>query len=202
MADADPRPFNPLDYESIAKSVVDALLPRPLIALEEVAHFPGSGIYALYYTGDFPAYELLASPGGHTPIYVGKGAPGGGRTGSGSPGESGGHKLYERLRVHYRSITRAANLALADFLCRHLVVESVWVPLAERVLISRFQPVWNVVVSGFGNNAPGGGRGGTELPLWDILHPGRPWAEGLQSETTSAQIIADVRQHLREHAGG
>ncbi len=202
MAAADPRPFNPLDYESIAKSIVDALLPRSLIALEDVERFPGSGIYALYYTGDFPAYELIASPAGHIPIYVGKGAPGGGRTGSGSPGEPGGRKLYERLRMHCRSITRATNLDVANFLCRYLVVEPVWVPLAERVLISGLQPVWNVVVSGFGNNAPGGGRGGTELPLWDILHPGRPWAEGLQSETTSAQIIADIRRHLREHTGG
>ncbi|MEE1273759.1 MAG: Eco29kI family restriction endonuclease, partial [Olegusella sp.] len=59
--------------------------------------------------------------------------------------------------------------------------------------------VWNMLVEGFGNHDPGKGRRQGMRPLWDMLHPGRPWAEKLQPHTISAaQIAADALQYLTD----
>ncbi len=84
-----------------------------------------------------------------------------------------------------------ANLDLADFSCRHLVVEDIWIPLGEALLIERFQPLWNVVVDGFGNHDPGAGRHSGQRPLWDVVHPGRPWAGKLRENTRPLPAILD-----------
>ena len=81
----DPIPYNPLDKENLSASVAEALLgrkPRPLGGLER---FAGAGIYAIYYTGDFPQYETIANRNRddrfEAPIYVGKAISEGGRKG-------------------------------------------------------------------------------------------------------------------------
>ena len=79
-------PFNPLDKRHLGESVGQALLHQPVVPLSEIPTFIGAGIYALYYTGKFPAYEPLASAnsGGNfcAPIYVGRAVPKGARKGS------------------------------------------------------------------------------------------------------------------------
>ena len=97
--------------------------------------------------------------------------------------------LFNRLKQHSRSIEQAANLDIAEFSCRFLVVVPVWITLAERFLIEHFSPLWNTVVDGFGNHDPGSGRRNMKRPKWDILHPGREWATRLSPEETEAQII-------------
>ena len=53
------------------------------------------------------------------------------------------------------------------------------------MLISRFEPLWNKLVDGFGNHDPGKGRYQQKKSAWDLLHPGRPWAERLQANPLS-----------------
>ena len=47
----------------------------------------------------------------------------------------------------------------------------------DNILIREFRPLWNSVVDGFGNNDPGRGRYNQAMSDWDVLHPGRPYAE-------------------------
>jgi len=71
-----------LDRVELGKSVERALLSRELVPLPPAVRFPGAGLYALYYTGDFEPYRAIAPPArkvGDIPIYVGRAAPPGGR---------------------------------------------------------------------------------------------------------------------------
>ncbi len=105
----------------------------------------------------------------------------------------------DRLRKHARSIEQASNLELDDFRCRFLVLDDVWVRMAERMLISWYKPLWNVIVDGFGNNDPGKRRATQFRSSWDVLHPGRPWAEKLaQGETSVADIEERINRHFRD----
>ena len=110
-----------------------------------------------------------------------------------------GSVLYNRLRVHYASIDQASNLAVQGFLCRYLIIDEIWVPLAESLLITQFAPVWNQAVDGFGIKTPGAGRNLQKRSEWDVLHPGRSFASGLQeSKKTEVDIRARVAQHIAE----
>lgn len=184
----------------MAESTARALLLRPAGALPPAEGFDGAGIYAIYYTGDFPAYAPLAAKnrGGRfeAPIYVGKADPKGGRRG-GALDKAPGSALFDRLAKHARSIEQAANLKLGDFHCRYLVVDEVWIRMAERMLIAWHQPVWNVVVDGFGNNDPGSRRKDQYRSPWDVLHPGRSWADKLgDGGLTAKEVIARIDAHL------
>jgi len=85
--------------------------------------------------------------------------------------------LFSRLEDHRKSVEAAANLSIHDFHCRYLVVDDIWIPLGESLLIDFFNPIWNSEVDGFGNHDPGKGRHLGAKPSWDTLHPGRGWAE-------------------------
>jgi hypothetical protein len=111
------------------------------------------------------------------------------------------------MRDHARSIDAAQNLALKDFTVRYLVVEDIWIALGESLLIAWFEPVWNVVVDGFGNHAPGSGRAKGARPVWDTLHPGRTWASSLAAPAVTLNEITDrIALHLsreqRPYSGG
>jgi len=79
------EPYNPLDKRRLGESVAKALLARPVVALPPAEPFVGAGIYALYYTGSFPAYRKIAERNASdqwaAPIYVGKAVPPGARKG-------------------------------------------------------------------------------------------------------------------------
>jgi len=189
--------YDPLDYDNIGKSVVRALLGKDPEALSQDLRFDGAGIYALYYTGDFPLYRPIARPPLQVPIYIGKAIYGGRRKGWVSALQSGVRQpLAKRLCEHAWSINQAENLALEDFLFKLLVVKQVWISLAERILIERFRPVWNAVIDGFGNHAPGSGRTSMRCPKWDTMHPGRPWAAELRQEYSRDQIAREIKEHL------
>jgi hypothetical protein len=203
MTDTNVIPFNPLHKRHLGESVGQALLRRPLIAMGALTSFSGAGVYAIYYQGGFPAYEALASrnrqQGCVAPIYVGKAVPKGARKG-GDLEAAPGKVLFNRLMQHRRSIEEAVNLDPADFQCRFLVVDDIWIPLGESLLIAKFSPLWNLLIDGFGNHDPGSGRHAGVRPRWDVLHPGRSWAEKCQPREESAeQIAADARQYLRDH---
>ena len=202
MGQSAEKPFDPLDYGNIANSVVAALLGRPLLPLAGLGAFDGAGIYALYYSGAQEQYAPIAAPVGESPIYVGKAVPTGARKGADAGATSSTRALYGRLRQHAGSVEQAENLDTVDFPCRYLVVEPVWIRLAEQVLVQEFRPVWNTVLDGFGNHAPGRGRHAMRRPRWDIVHPGRSWAKGLEPAEEPSAIWDEVRAHLERRGGG
>ncbi len=185
-------PYNPLDKKNLGISVADAMLAKPVIPLPLSTHFVGAGIYAIYYVGGFPPYAPIAERNiegqFEAPIYVGKAIPAGARRGGGL-GVTTGPVLFNRLSEHARSIDQAANLDRSDFFCRYLVVDDIWIPLGESLLIEGFAPVWNTTVDGFGNHDPGKGRYNSQRPPWDMVHPGRPWAERMQPNRRSEEEI-------------
>ena len=174
--------FNPLDKTHLAESVKDHLLKRPVVPLPP-KRFSGAGIYALYYTGQFPAYRRIAavvpSDEGAIPIYVGKAVPQGARKGGYELDADPGDVLHKRISEHATSIEAARNLILAEFFCRYLLVDDIWIPLGESLLIETFKPVWNDL-GGFGHHDQGKARRGQMKSPWDTLHPGRPWADKVE----------------------
>lgn len=108
-------------------------------------------------------------------------------------GKTESRALYDRLSEHAESIIVGQGLELADFSCRYLTVDAIWIPLGESLLINMFSPIWNVKVDGFGNHDPGGGRKGQKKSQWDILHPGRAWAEKLTGiGETYEEVVAKL----------
>jgi hypothetical protein len=199
------EPYNPLAKINLGKSVAEALLEQPAHPLAGAPKVAGAGIYALYYTGDAPVYEPIARANQEElrwPIYVGKAVPSGARRGASLTTTAVGEALWKRLAEHRRSIAEVeragSGLRQRDFLTRHLVVDDIWIPLGESLLISRFRPLWNAYLDGFGNHAPGAGRYEGEVPLWDTLHPGRAAFQKLRPNAIRVETIeAAVREFLR-----
>ena len=187
--------YNPLDKMNLGNSVADAMLESQVHSLGTLEPFTGAGIYAIYYTGDFEAYRPLSERNRNhqftTPIYVGKAVPPGARKGNFGVDSEPGMALYKRLKEHAESIISAENLNIEDFFCRFLVVEDIWIPLGEALLIAKFSPIWNKLIDGFGNHDPGKGRYQQMRSKWDTLHIGRNWAIKCSVRTESAQQIAE-----------
>lgn len=196
--------YNPLDKLNLARSIEIKLLSQPANALASVEHIKGAGVYVIYYTGSFPAYVSLSrdnvKKAFKTPIYVGKAIPKGGRKGGLTKDVSADSRaLAERLRQHAVSIEEAVNLNLADFHVRHLIVDDIWIPLGENMLIETFKPVWNRAIDGFGNKDPGRRRATQYKSPWDVLHPGRKFAEKLADGGMTREFL--VQRVLDYFAG-
>lgn len=100
-----------------------------------------------------------------------------------------GPALFKRLAEHSKSIGVTKNLRIVDFYCRYLASDDIWIPLGESLLIERFQPLWNVLIEGFGIHTPGKGRKKQVRSKWDTFHPGRPLAADLPPNLkTAAQL--------------
>jgi hypothetical protein len=199
---SDATPYNPLDKVNLGASVAEALLGRKPRRLTDLPAFKGAGLYAIYYRGNLPVYARLSAlnqgDDPQAPIYVGKAVPEGAR--KGGVGRSSGTTtaLYRRLAEHADSIQASPTLKLDDFVCRSLVVDDIWIPLGEALLIAKFSPVWNTSIDGFGNHDPGRGRYQGMRPRWDVLHPGRAWAERCQPRSeTAEQIESEVKARLQ-----
>lgn len=189
------KPFNPLDKKNLGLSVADALLEQEASRLGDIQKFDGAGVYAIYYAGNFPLYKRISAKNKNKkfdwPIYVGKAVPAGSRKGGYGLDEQPGNVLFKRLQEHLASIEDAENVDTKDFFCRYLVVDDIWIPLGESLLIDKFSPLWNKVVDGFGNHDPGSGRHQQQNSPWDILHPGRAWAVKLKDNKKSRAKIAE-----------
>lgn len=198
--------FNPLDKRNLGISVTDALLGRPRSPLPPDKKFDGAGVYAIYYRGSFELYKpVAASTKGDEdddkPIYVGKAVPAGARKGGQGLDSEPGPVLFKRLSEHAESISQAENLRLNDFFCRYLTVDDIWIPLGENLLIEMFMPLWNLVIEGFGNHDPGKGRHQGKRSPWDVLHPGRTWADRLQPGNDLNSLTEAVRNfHAKARA--
>ena len=198
----DIKPYNPLDKINLGGSVAGAMLERPVYPLGSLDSFIGAGIYAIYYTGDFEAYNYLTirnkNGAFEVPIYVGKAVSPGARKGNFGLNTTPSPALYKRLKEHAESIDSAENLKIEDFFCRFLVVDDIWIPLGESLLIAKFSPIWNKLIDGFGNHDPGRGRYQQMRSKWDTLHPGREWAlKCMDRSETDVQIFSEVVDYLK-----
>ena len=190
--------FDPLDYQTIADTVVAALLDKPTKPLPPPERFPGAGVYILYYNGSFEPYSPVS--GSETPIYTGRAIPSGSRRGPAALRQieqTQATTLYKRLADHAQSIEAATNIELADFRCRYLVVKPIWIRIAEALLIHRFHPVWNALVDGFGLHDPGSTRYGQRKSDWDTLHPGRSWEPKMATGKPVEQVVEEIQNHFK-----
>jgi len=196
-------PYNPLDKMNLGRSVAEALLLRPVAPLAQTADLVGAGVYAIYYTGPFKPYQPVVEKNKDEafaqPIYVGKAVPKGARKGGLAFDASKGKALRDRLRQHAGSIEEAKNIDLADFHFRSLIVDDIWIPLGENMMIEQFKPIWNLVIDGFGNKDPGMRRATQYRSPWDVLHPGRQFAEKLADGDTKAKTLIT---RLKEYFAG
>ena len=192
-AHAEETPYNPLDKRNLGVSVADALLAKPMCSLPPPMSFVGAGIYAIYYAGECPFYAPFVQRNLNNqvsaPIYVGKAVPSGARKGGCGLDIPTGRVLFNRLYEHAASIRQCSTLRIEDFSCRYLVVDDIWIPLGEALMIQKFSPPWNVAVDGFGNHDPGNGRYNQQCSAWDVLHPGRSWVTRVKPNMRSLEQI-------------
>jgi hypothetical protein len=193
--------FHSPRFQSVVDEAMEFFNKTPVHELPPPVSFAGTGVYALYYLGSFDWYARIAHRNQETPsqpIYVGKAVPPGWRTARSQ--ETDAPVLYRRLQEHSRSIQQATNLETAHFQYRFMIlggIESDLIVPVEAELIRRHVPLWNSVIDGFGNHDPGSGRYNQAKSEWDVLHPGRPWAERLTGESPHREeIIAKVGQSL------
>ncbi len=186
-----------------------ALLAQPMVPLGTVKPAYGSGVYAIYYTGDHALYTRIS--GTETPIYVGKADP---SNGDASSSREQGPRLTGRLIEHAGTIATAEKYALenelapglspirlADFKCRRLVCATNAQLVAERHLIRMFWPVWNSDTKACWGMSKHGDAANTrrnKRSPWDVVHPGRPWAldEQLVDNATAKEVAARIEAIL------
>lgn len=191
--------FDPSNPKIIGRFTALALLAQARVPLSDVPRFYGSGVYAIYYNGDYPAYSPLS--GTETPIYVGQAAP---ADRSARNAREQGERLAARLNDHRKNIGKAsATLRIEDFEARFLVVQSGWETAAEDYLIHLFKPLWNSetgLVFGLGKHGDAATTRANKRSPWDTLHPGRKWAEDtIDDAKTPAQIEREVAEHFGQH---
>jgi hypothetical protein len=205
------RPFDRTEHvyrnDAFAELVKDAVRffnGTPVLSLPPSVSFHGRGVYAIYYIGKNPMYAKygqLNRTAYEVPIYVGKAVPKGWRQSRTSDdADNQSSELCARLRQHHNSLKLAPSLDASDFMCRFVIFEhtgSDMISTVEAALIKLSRPLWNTVVDGFGNHDPGKGRYEQARSDWDVIHPGRKWAEKCNGvPKTEAVILAKIKQHL------
>ena len=210
-ASLTPRPFDRQEHiyrnDAFAELVKDGVRffnGTPVLALPPPERFAGTGVYAIYYTGKsklYAKYSELNRLSYSFPIYVGKAVPKGWRQARTSHVEDDQScELHHRLREHSNSIGHSSNLKLDDFMCRFVIFEgdgSDMISTVEAALIKLTRPLWNVTVDGFGNHDPGKGRYEQARSDWDVIHPGRPWADKCKGiAAKQPKITAAIEAHL------
>jgi len=190
--------FDPTDPKIIGRFISLAMVAQPVHKLAAVHRFYGSGVYAIYYRGDFSLYTPISAT--ETPIYVGKAGPA--ITNARTPMDQS-DRLARRLEDHHKSILKAVTtLNINDFDCRFLVVQSGYETAAEDYLIHLFKPIWNNetdVLYGLGKHGDDATTRQNKRSPWDTLHPGRAWADKSAADArTPAQIKSDLAKHFAE----
>ncbi|WP_375292547.1 Eco29kI family restriction endonuclease [Sphingomonas melonis] len=191
--------FDPGNPKIVGRFVALALVAQSRHPLAKIPRSYGSGVYAIYYNGPFPAYAPIS--GTETPIYVGQAAPA--INNARTPLEQG-PRLSSRLSEHGKNIAKATTtLDLADFECRSLVVQSGGQTAAEDYLIHLFRPIWNSetnILYGLGKHGDDATTRANKRSPWDTMHPGRKWAEASKVDAKSAKTIEDeLARHFAKH---
>lgn len=198
--------FDPSNPDTAGKLVALALVAQEQVALSRIARTYGSGVYAIYYKGDHPAYAGIANT--ETPIYVGKADP---KKSGAKTAREQGPQLYGRLSDHRKMIRTVSAYAvesglrnplkLDDFHCRRLVCATNAQLVAEEHLIRLFLPIWNSEVGvcwGISKHGDAATTRSNKRSPWDVMHPGRRWAmdESLDDKMSPAQILSGISNHL------
>lgn len=206
MEDLDPikHPgfvFDPSNPNVAGRIVGITMIAQTRKPLANVERFYGSGVYAIYYNGDFPAYSELTKR--EHPIYVGKADP---ADPASKTAMEQGDRLANRLKDHRKNIAKATTtLRLEDFEYRAIVVQTGWQTSAEDFLIHLFKPIWNSEVGicyGFGKHGDDPQKRANLRSPWDTLHPGRDWAHrdpNMKDARTPERIIEEISLHLAKH---
>lgn len=201
--------FDPSDPKIVGRMVSLALLAQPLVRLADIQSSYGSGVYAIYYTGDHPLYAGISRS--ETPIYVGKADP---ANDDASTTREQGARLTARLLEHAGTIATAAEsadrlrpglhaLRLEDFQSRRLVCATNAQLVAEKHLIRTFWPVWNVETKacwGMSKHGDAAKTRANKRSPWDVVHPGRQWAlderlvNSLEPDEIAARIAATLER--------
>jgi Eco29kI restriction endonuclease len=196
-------------FVELVKDAVRFFNGTPIHQLPPTETFLGTGVYALYYTGQNPLYQKYAELNRlayNYPIYVGKAVPKGWRQSRISDSAiNQSRELCNRLKEHSRNITVGADLTLEEFQCRFTIFEdesSDMISTIEAALIKLSQPLWNVAIDGFGNHDPGKGRYEQAKSDWDVIHPGRTWAARCNGTPKAESIIvANIERHFQNIGG-
>ena len=183
--------------EAIARFFALQFILKGLRPLEEVIEkpFSGSGVYAIYSTGNWePAYLPLSDT--ETPIYIGKADP---KTTYAATSEAQGQALYLRLREHAKNMRRA-NLDLSHFRCRTAVIQSGMHYSVENFLIHLFRPIWNKemgICHAIGKHGDSAKTRANRRSPWDTMHPGREWADrSTLDQMPRAEIVKKIEDHF------
>jgi hypothetical protein len=192
-------------FVELVKDAIRFFNGTPAHTLPPPETFLGTGVYALYYIGQNPIYERYAQLNRLAysyPIYVGKAVPKGWRQSRVSDSVlTQSRELHNRLREHSRSITVSAELSIEEFMCRFVIFEdeaSDMIGTIEAALIKLNQPLSNVAIDGFGNHDPGRGRYEQAKSDWDVIHPGRPWAERCNgTPKQESVIVSNIENHFK-----
>jgi len=185
--------FRSESFVELIDEAVAFMVNTPMKSLPPDDKFSGGGVYALYYNGDFPLYQKIYSENKDLPIYVGKAVLPGWRQGRDTAKEND-PALFRRLSEHSRSISAVNNIELSHFTCRFVVLKSQEADListVEAAMTRRYNPLWNSHIDGFGNHDPGKGRYEQAKSEWDVLHPGRVWADRLNGIPTDGNKIEE-----------
>lgn len=195
------------DFEELIKDTLRFFNGTPVHELPPPKKFHGPGVYAIYYIGKLDIYNKFYTcnrTSFELPIYVGKAVPRGWRQGR-SFKDTISYELYGRLKEHSRNIDVAKNLILSDFKCRFMILEKFatnMIGTVEAALIRHYTPLWNTYVDGFGNHTPGNGRFNQAKSDWDVIHPGRPWANKCKGEhSTKEQVDQKIAAYFNELKG-
>lgn len=191
-------------FVELVKDAIRFFNGTPVHPLPLPESFQGTGVYALYFTGSsklYCKYAKLNRLAYDFPIYVGKAVPKGWRQSRATQVEvRQGRELFSRIRQHGSSLEKVGNLSREDFSCRFMIFEgasSDMIGTMEAALIKWKKPLWNSSLDGFGNHDPGKGRYEQSRSDWDVVHPGRMWAERCNGKTRSrASLLKDIRQFL------
>jgi hypothetical protein len=190
------------EFAELVKDAIRFFHGSPVCSVPPDERFPGQGVYALYYIGSFTPYQgyrLLNRVSYTSPIYVGKAVPQGWR--QSRRGSTVGNELANRIRQHSVNIQSGEHLSSVDFRCRFVVFEGEsrsMISTIEAALIEMFSPLWNSVVDGFGNHDPGAGRRNQRKSDWDVIHPGRAWAESLAGIANDRdEILGRISEHMK-----
>jgi hypothetical protein len=193
--DTELHTFRSPEFQGVVDEGIKFFEGTPVHKLPPPSRFSGCGVYALYYLGDYELYVKLTQSNRDAnvlPIYVGKAVPPGWRAARTTSLEA--ESLYSRLREHARNVHQAKNLEIGDFHCRFIILQGAETDLIvpiEATLIRKYRPLWNSVVDGFGNHDPGKGRYNQARSEWDVLHPGRPWADRLMGESPRLEEVME-----------
>ena len=190
--------FDPCDSKNIQYFSIFALLSQTIIPLNSINPFCGSGIYAIYYKGNYSLYNKISNT--ETPIYIGKSSP---LSISLNSNDKKNFYLMKRLEEHKKNISKAeSTLNINDFYCRWILVKSGWESILESYMINFFNPIWNKetkLIFGFGKHGDSTKTRLNKRSPWDTLHPSREWASDtkLKDKKTISQIENEVNQHFK-----